>query len=82
MKDAIKYLVGKTISGVVVKSSNRTPRIQVFLVFTDDTYYEFYCGSGDLTGAGAIDRGGLEAVRLYMAESHKIIQEYSSINKS
>ncbi|MGE0594655.1 MAG: hypothetical protein AB7G23_08975 [Vicinamibacterales bacterium] len=75
MKDAIRDIVGKSIAGVVVKESDRPPRRQVFLVFSDGTYYELYSGSGDIKGAGGIDTGGLEAVRNYMSATHKIVLE-------
>jgi hypothetical protein len=41
--DQLGKLVGKTIKSIVVSDNNSLPpRCQVFLVFTDDTYYEFY----------------------------------------
>ncbi len=76
MKDAIKDIIGKTIKGVVVKKSDtRNPRSQVFLVFTDDTYYELYAES-TIIGAGGLDPGGMEKVRNYGSEN-KIIFDYS-----
>ncbi len=74
MKNAIRDIVGKTITGVVVKASDRAPRSQVFLVFSDGTYYELYSVS-DIKGAGGIDTGGLEAVRNYMRATHEIVLE-------
>ena len=67
MRDAIEQIVGKTISGVVVKKRDTFPRSQVFILFSDNTYYELY---GEvIKGAGGIDRGGLEAVLKYMPEA-------------
>ena len=42
MKDGLKYIVGKTIAGVVVASSKRSPYNQVFLIFPDGSRFEFY----------------------------------------
>jgi hypothetical protein len=56
-------LVGKTIANVVLKEGTG-PRAQLFLVFTDGTYYEFYSASC-IDGAGGIDQGGLPAVLAY-----------------
>jgi hypothetical protein len=53
-------LVGKTISHVVLKEG-KGPRAQLFLVFADGTYYEFYADSS-IDGAAGIDRGGLSTV--------------------
>jgi len=42
MTGAISHILGKTISGVIVKEGDETPRGQVFLLFADGTYYELY----------------------------------------
>lgn len=72
MKDGLKYLVGKRIAGVVVAKSQRSPRNQVFLVFTDGTRFEFYgenfsCCSGlddahGIRASVASNRGEIERV--------------------
>lgn len=51
MKGGLKDVVGKKIAGVVVASSERSPKQQVFLVFTDGSCFElhgndFSCYSG------------------------------------
>jgi hypothetical protein len=40
----LPQLVGKTIADIVLKEGS-SPTGQLFLVFTDGTYYEFYRGS-------------------------------------
>jgi hypothetical protein len=56
MKNGVKDIVGRRVSGIVVVESTQVPRRQVFLIFDDNTYFEFY---GDhFTGAGGIDKGG------------------------
>ena len=42
MKDGLKFIVGKTIAGVVVAKSKRSPHIQVFLIFPDGSRFEFW----------------------------------------
>jgi hypothetical protein len=63
MKDGVTKIVGKTINGLVIAEGSRR---QVFLLFEDDTHFEFYGDS--FTGAGGIDPGGLEKVRSYCAK--------------
>ena len=65
LKDGLPQLLGKRICGAVVKEGDRLPRMQVFLIFDDDTYYEIYTDS-TIYGTGAVDRGGIEHVRQYM----------------
>jgi hypothetical protein len=63
MKDAVRQILGKTIKGVIASEENRGgPRTQVFLLFDDDTYYEFY--GNQVTASGGVDRGcDLDVVR-------------------
>jgi len=76
MKDGLRQILGKTIRAAVVAESSDSPGHQVFLIFTDDTYFEFYgdqfnCSSG-------IDLGGLHKVRDYVSRfpKAKITAEY------
>jgi hypothetical protein len=76
MKDGVRQIVGKSISGVVVAETPRALRRQVFLVFTDNTHFEFWGDS--LTGAGGVDTGGLEEVGNYIAKcGAKVTMEVS-----
>jgi len=63
-------LIGKTIAHIILKEGD-SPASQLFLLFTDGTYYEFY--GGPLTGASGIDRGTLEDVRRYMSSRQEIV---------
>jgi hypothetical protein len=66
MKDAIKEVVGKTVKGVIVTEGEKGPHSQVFLVFSDNTYYELYTSNSmTISGAGGIDKGGMQAARAY-----------------
>jgi len=66
MKDGINEILGKTITGIVVSKKPGSPGQQVFLIFNDGTYFEFWGES--FTGAGGVDAGGIEKVRLYVAQ--------------
>ncbi len=59
IKTVLPRLKGKTIAHVIIKEGT-SPRAQLFFVFTDDTYYEFYSDS-PINGASDIDVGGLAA---------------------
>lgn len=60
----LKSLEGKTIQHLVVSNSpGPSPLTQVFLVFTDGTYFEFY--GEDLHCASEYTEGGSEDVLTY-----------------
>jgi hypothetical protein len=65
IKDGIRGIVGKTITGVVASRNRSDPRQQLFLVFSDGTSYELYSSSGDLHSASGLDRGDADAARRY-----------------
>jgi hypothetical protein len=63
--EILKQIVGKTIAGVVVRNSLGVgPQDQLFIVFTDNTYQEFY---GDLGWSSHLEDGDLETARQYAA---------------
>ena len=61
IKKTVKDLLGKTISGVVVKRG-RDPEGQIYLVFDDNTYYEFW-SQGEIHSTGRIEPGGMAEVK-------------------
>ena len=65
-------ILGKTITGVVFKAAPKIttrPQAQLFLLFSDGTYYEFYATSSPgISTTGGVDQGGLERVREYMGD--------------
>ena len=64
MKSVVGGLIGRTVSGVIVAESEKRPRQQVFLTFTDGTYFEFW---GDqFSCAGGLQRGGISEVTAYV----------------
>jgi hypothetical protein len=64
MKNGVKWIVGKTICGLVVAERASSPGHQVFLIFEDDTHFEFWGDS--FTCAGGIDSGGIGRVQEYV----------------
>lgn len=64
MKDGVRDIIGKTIVGVVAAENTRSPTTQLFLAFSDGTYFEIW---GDtFTGAGGLDQGGARDIVKYV----------------
>jgi hypothetical protein len=64
--EILKQVVEKTIAGVVIhRSVGSGPRDQLFIVFTDNTYVEFY---GDVGWSNSLEVGDLETVKQYAAQ--------------
>jgi hypothetical protein len=61
--EILNYIVGKTIAGIVIRESmGAGPRNQLFIVFTDNTYLEFY---GDVGWPSSLEIGDLETVKQF-----------------
>ncbi len=78
IKRGIETIVGKTITGVVVKrrKSKEASDItnQIMLVFSDNTYYELWENTYDaISSAGKVFSGGIEAARSYGSDVMDII---------
>ena len=67
----LPQLIGKTLAHIVIKEG-ASGRSQLLLVFSDDTYYEFYC-TVSMEGASAIDGGGYGAALAYCHPQQKTI---------
>lgn len=69
-------ILGKTISGVVIKESingKTSPDSQLFLLFDDNSCYEFYCSSDIICRTKGINQNsGLDFVKQYMSDRHEI----------
>ena len=73
MKNGWREIIGRTVAGVIVAKSRKTPHHQVFLVFADGTSFEIYgdavtCSSGVLGWANperAIDPRHGQVVSVY-----------------
>jgi hypothetical protein len=80
VKTAFKEIVGKTIESVIISEDNtKGAQRQIFLVFTDGTYYEIY---GNLNGAGGLDSGGEAAALRYAQRGFGRINIYSDKESS
>lgn len=67
MQRYVAEMLGKTIQAVVVKQCERGSLTeQVFLVFDDDTYFEFYSSEGAIESAKGVKTGTFAEVREYM----------------
>lgn len=62
MLRGLDELKGKTIAKVVVASGAKAPKMQVFLMFTDGTFYEFY-SDWDIRSSSSVGIGGLQDIR-------------------
>jgi hypothetical protein len=64
---ALSSAIGKKLDRVIIAGHSEA-RFQLYLVFTDGTYYEFY-GRGTLEGARAVDRGSAATLREMLTRS-------------
>jgi hypothetical protein len=79
MKDGVADIIGKTIINVVVAANSTAPKQQVFIVFSDGTYFEFY--GEKFTCTSCVDRGDLAAAIEYTsAMNAKITAVYPVVN--
>ena len=61
--ELLKQIVGKTIAGIVSREGmGAGPRYQLFVIFTDNTYLEFY---GDMDWSTHLETGDIETVKQY-----------------
>jgi hypothetical protein len=79
LTSALPAIIGKTIAHVVM-AGHTDGRSQLFLIFTDDTHYEFYAVD-TLSGARGVDRGGLAAIRIATSDA-VMLTEVPRPNKS
>ena len=76
MKEAIKGILGKRISGVIVKRhATGGPSSQLFLLFEDYTYYELWTDGPEINGVRRIDSGGKERVLATGRKDSEIVIE-------
>jgi hypothetical protein len=76
MKAAIKSILGKRITGVVNKRhATKDPSSQLFLLFEDDTFYEFWTNGPEISGVGRIDFGGRDQILASGRKDSEIVVE-------
>jgi len=76
MRSGASEIVGKTITGVIVKTAKdpkEKPQGQLFLIFDDNSSYEFYCYFSPLSTTGGLDKNtSFREVYNYMADRYDI----------
>ncbi len=80
MKNGLKDIVGRRIRQVVVASNDGPgPGQQVFFIFDDGTYFEFY--GEDFNCTACVDRGGASEVMIHAHRvGAKIVASHCSQN--
>jgi hypothetical protein len=74
----INQTLGKTITGIIVKedvTGDGRPASQVFLLFSDNTYYELYTAYDEISFTGGVDPGGRKEVTHYIATKMRVVYE-------
>lgn len=85
IKDGIFEVLGKTIKEVIINEGcGPYPEYHIFLVFTDDSFYEFYGAGhvnsiselrGDAIGSAQVFKSCLSISRYYKSGDGKCITE-------
>lgn len=77
MKNGAAEIVGKTITGVIIKQAKGardTPQSQLYLLFDDNSYYEFYSFSGSISNTGGcLPNASFREVYKYMEEQFNVV---------
>ncbi len=61
--ELLEQVIGKTIAGIVIREgAGAGPRYQFFVIFTDNTYLEFY---GAMDWSTHLETGDVETVKQY-----------------
>lgn len=74
MKAGIKDILGKTIASVIVANNTNLPSHQVFLVFSDGTFFEFW--GEQFSCAGGIRPGNAVRAAEYAESMGAIVKIY------
>lgn len=71
IKDEVEQIIGRRISGVVIKRAKEGghPTNQLFLLFDDGHYYEFYTTGCSISTTAGVSRGELNDVLGYMNQT-------------
>ena len=66
-------ILGKTISGIILKYADKptaSPQSQLWLLFSDNTCYEFYCLGDSIRPSGGVICNGLAHINHYMQDDY------------
>jgi len=75
MKTKIKKIIGKTIKGVAIGEGQRGPQSQIFIIFTDNTFYEIY-SENHISVASGLKQGGINAVLKSLPPKNEVMYNY------
>ncbi len=75
MKTEIKKIIGKTIKGVAVGEGQRGSQSQIFIIFTDNTFYEIY-SENQISVASGLKQGGINAVLKSLPPKNEVMYNY------
>jgi len=76
MKDNAYEIIGKTITGIIIKKNRhgRSPCNQLFLLFDDFSSYEFYSPNGEIVTTGGLNKNtSFREVYNYLGGNTKVI---------
>lgn len=77
MKSGAEEIIGKTVTGLIIKQAKNTsdtPQSQLFLLFDDNSYYEFYSFSGSISNTGGcLPKKSFREVYEYMKEQFDVV---------
>jgi hypothetical protein len=77
--DYLSQLLGKRITGIVIKESDGTPKSQLFLLFDDGSHFEFYSAFDRIVPTKGLwphhEGQTIANVRAYMGEVMHIVDE-------
>ncbi len=76
MKSGLREIVGKTITDVIVaRNDYRDPANQVFLVFDDGTFFEFW--GAQFNCNGGVWQGGVDDAERYVRRCEaRVVDRY------
>ena len=76
MKSGAAEIIGKTVIGVIIKQAkkaNSVPQSQLYLIFDDNSHYEFYSHTGHISNTGGCwPRSSFREVYNYMEDQFDI----------
>ena len=67
MKLGLAQIIGKEVTGAIVATNTRSPERQLFLMFSDGTYFEVW--GSNFSCAGSAREGGPEDVINYIVKA-------------
>jgi hypothetical protein len=74
VKDTVRLILGKHIKSVLINERDDSMlRQQMFLIFDDGTYFEFY---GHISAGPALASGGAEGALKYAQKSEGRLQTF------